>query len=75
MALEEPLTGMLFFFFFFWSLCAACGILVPGPEMEPMPLHWNREVLTTGPPGKSWGQACVLKTSALYLEWSKPQNL
>ena len=34
MALEEPLTGILFFF---WSLCAACGILVPGAEMEPMP--------------------------------------
>ena len=28
-------------------------ILVPRPGIEPVPLHWNHEVLSTGPPGKS----------------------
>ena len=33
--------------------CAACGILVPWPGIEPAPLHWKRRVLTSGLPGKS----------------------
>ena len=39
----------------FWLLfgCATCGILVPRPGIEPVPLQWKLEVLTTGPPGKS----------------------
>ena len=31
----------------------ACGILVRQPGTEPVPLHWERRVLTTEPPGKS----------------------
>ena len=27
--------------------------LVPQPGIEPVPLHWEHGVLTTGPPGKS----------------------
>ena len=30
----------------------ACGILAPQPGIEPLALEG--EVLTTGPPGKSW---------------------
>ena len=36
-----------------WPRYAACGILVPRPGMEPVPLQWKHGVLTTGPPGKS----------------------
>ena len=32
----------------------ACGILVPQPEIETVPLAFEAEILTTGPPGKSW---------------------
>ena len=31
----------------------ACGILVPQPGTEPMPLHWKSGVLLTELPGKS----------------------
>ena len=41
------------FSFFFWPHCAACGILVPRPGIEPVPPAVERGVLTTGPPGKS----------------------
>jgi len=42
-----------FFFFSFWLHGMACGILVPQPEIEPVPSalevwslnHWTREVL------------------------------
>ena len=43
----------VFFFFFFWSHCTTCGILVPQPEIKPVPPavevwspnHWTvREV-------------------------------
>ena len=32
----------------------ACGILVPQPEIETIPLAFEAEILTTGPPEKSW---------------------
>lgn len=35
----------MLFFFFYWQRVRLCGILVPGPGIEPAPL-------TTGPPGK-----------------------
>ena len=35
------------------SCPTACGILVPGPRIEPAPLVWQSKFLTTGPPGKS----------------------
>ena len=50
-----PRPPTLYFFFFFWPCRAACGILVPGPGIEPMPPaveaqspnHWEaREVPT-----------------------------
>ena len=44
---------MAVIFFFFWPQWAACGILVPQPGIELVPLQWKRRVLTTGPPGKS----------------------
>ena len=34
-------------------LVAACGILFPDQGSNPGPLHWERGVLATGPPGKS----------------------
>ena len=40
----------------FWSFGPeACGILAPGPGIEPAPTALEGEVLTTGPPGKSPG--------------------
>ena len=39
--------------FFFLSHCTTCGILVPWPGIEPVPLQQKCRVLTTGPPGKS----------------------
>ena len=35
------------------SCPVACGILVPLPEIEPLPHAWDGRVFTTGPPGKS----------------------
>ena len=49
----------LFVFLFFVFLAVprglqvACGILVPGPGVEPGSQEWKRQVLTTGPPGNS----------------------
>ena len=40
--------------YLFIYLATACEILVPQPEIKPMPLQWKHGVLTTGPPGKSW---------------------
>ena len=38
----------------FWFFgCEACGILVPGPGIKPVPPALQGEVLTTGLPGKS----------------------
>ena len=31
----------------------ACGVLAPQPDMEPMSLALEGEVLTTGPPGSA----------------------
>ena len=41
------------FFLFVLLYCIAFGILVPWPEIEPVPLPWKWEVLSTGPWGKS----------------------
>ena len=38
--------------------CEACGILAPGPGIEPAPPALEGEVLTTGPPGKSLLPLC-----------------
>ena len=39
--------------FFFWLNCAACGILVPQPEIELGSWQWKLWVLTTGQPRNS----------------------
>lgn len=38
---------------FFWPNCEVCGISVPQPGYNPLPLQWKHGVLTTGPPGES----------------------
>ncbi|XP_060011197.1 BAG family molecular chaperone regulator 1 isoform X1 [Lagenorhynchus albirostris] len=38
---------------YLFILATACGILVPRSGIEPMPLHWECRILTTGLPGKS----------------------
>ena len=49
----------------FWSVGhEACGVLASWPGIEPSPSALEREVLTTGPSGKSrqafdWGPLCV----------------
>ena len=45
--------SLLFFFSFFLPHCAACGVSVPRPGIEPCPLMWKCRVLTTRLPGKS----------------------
>ena len=44
--------------------CAACGILVPGPGIEPVPLQGKCGVLTTRMPGKFLGR--LLKCGHLF---------
>ena len=43
------MPGRIFFFF----LVVACEIWFPDQGSNPGPLHWERGVLATGPPGKS----------------------
>ena len=43
----EQLTLTIYYNF------VTCMILIPQPGMEPMSLHWDHRVLTTGPPRKS----------------------
>ena len=49
----------------------ACGILVPWPEIEPVPLYRQHEVLTTGPPGRS---PCK-KLLNQVIEWIKMNEI
>ena len=51
--MRERLLTVQWHFLVFWLCCVACGILVPWPGMEPVPLHCKCRVLTTGLPGKS----------------------
>ena len=44
---------LLFYVLGFWR--EAYGILAPRPVIEPTPPALEGKVLTTGPPGKSWG--------------------
>ena len=65
-----PLCLCFFLFkiyFIFWPLCTACGVLVPQPEVEPMPPALNREVLTTGRPEES---QCLCFDLIFNLKWS-----
>ena len=45
--LGARVLGVLLFLF----LAVACGILVPPPGIEPVPLHREGRILTTGQPG------------------------
>ena len=43
---------MIFFFFWLYQvLTAVCGLWFPEQGWNPGPLHWELEVLATGPPG------------------------
>ena len=53
------------FFFFFFCLIP-CGILVPQPGIEPTPLLWKHEILTTGRPGKS--HSFIILSPMLFLK-------
>ena len=61
------------FFFSFWLNHAACGILVPQPGMESVPLHWQLRVLATRSPGEfhNWR---VLKSANLTHVKMNPSN-
>ena len=45
------------FFFSFWLHGMACGILVPQPEIEPVPSGLEVWSLNSTRPGKSWENA------------------
>ena len=44
---------LYFIFYLFIFLADSYKILVPQGGIKPVPPHWERGVLTTGPPGKS----------------------
>ena len=48
----------------------SCGLwdLVPWPRIEPGPLHWERWILDSGPPGKSPG-VFSFKEDGLVVRW------
>ena len=50
-SLKSLLNLLQYCFYFMFFGHEACEILVPQPEIETVPLA---EILTTGPPGKSW---------------------
>ena len=56
MAERAKLFSYLFLFTYLAvpSLSCTCGIQFPGQGSNPGPLHWERGVLATGSPGKSW---------------------
>ena len=60
----EFVTILLLFWFFG---CKACGIPIPAPRpgMEPAPPVLEGEVLTTGPPGKSF-PLCLMSPFDMY---------
>ena len=49
---------LLFYVLIFFG-CEACGIITSWPGIRPVPLALEGEVLTTGPPGKSWGYSFI----------------
>ena len=46
-------SDFIYLIVYFWPRCAACGVLVPQPGIEPGPQQGKRRVLTTEPRGKS----------------------
>ena len=61
--------AFIYFFFksMFWPCSVACGILVPGPGIEPEPRHWQHRVATTGP-----GRPQLVITSCLFIHSCLP---
>ena len=49
-----------FSFFFLWPHSAACGLLVPLPEVRPEPPGWEHWVQDAGPPENSWAQGILI---------------
>ena len=64
-----PFCGLKLSFIYtyiFWShLAAACRLFIPNQGLNPCSLQWKRQVLTMGPPGKSF---TVLINSILQRE-------
>ena len=56
---------------FFWLCCAACEILVPWLGIELRSQQWERQVLTTAPPGNSLQKSWILqlKFTCLSSNW------
>ena len=50
-----------------WTLSCERRIWFPDQGLNPGPLHWERWVLATGPPGKSCSHIVSSKTSIRYL--------
>ena len=51
------ITSVLWFCFVWFVFLnhMVCEISAPQPQIKPIPPAWEKEVLTTGPPGKSLG--------------------
>ena len=50
----------------FWLHLTACGVLVPWLGVDPLLLHWERRVLSTGPP-ETWHDMYVLSRVRLFV--------
>ena len=57
--LSSSLLLRFFLSFFFWPCHTACGILVPGPGIEPRPWQWKSWVLGTSLVVQ-WVRLCTL---------------
>ena len=69
---DSFLSSFFLIFLFFGHM--AHGILVPRPEIEPVPLPWKRGALTTGPPEKyscffSWNDRVFFPSELFILYW------
>ena len=70
-----------YFFFFFWPCCAACGIIIPWPGIEPMPPamamqslnHWTaREVperAIISAEKSYWLEVFILNPADTFFQW------
>ena len=58
---EKTLTFVFNNYLYLIALGLSCSMwdLVPWPGVEPGSLHWERRVLATGPPEKSWWQSLL----------------
>ena len=63
---QQPVVSVLFVCLFL-PHCKVCRILAPQPGIEPGPLQWKRQVLTTGAPRNS--QLSGVLKSARKQQW------